>query len=135
MTQQEFYALTGVQVDENEFWAIHEVYCNSDYDKYEFCAMWRKMNRSRVEAAKQEAKAKAQHEADIDTAWRLLESWQCKRRAHLDRWAEEATAHMTARQEQCLNRLGVPTRGVNCPRIMGFVWDDIVDVLHNTATV
>lgn len=90
MTQNEFYTLTGVQVENDEFWAIN----------------------------------------DIDIAWRLLDRWQCRRRARLDVWAELATDHMTASQEQALNRLGIITR-VNQPRIMGFVFDDIVDTLHN----
>ncbi len=131
MTQNEFYALTGVQVENDEFWAINEVYNRSDLDKYNFCAMWRKMNRRRVDEAKAQVKAHEQRQHDIDIAWRLLERWQCKRHARLDVWAELATDHMTASQEQCLNRLGIQTRGCNEPRHMGFVFDDIVNALHN----
>ena len=54
MTQQEFFNRTGVEVSNNEFWAINEVYNNSDLDKDEFCKMWCKMNQSRVKAAKVE---------------------------------------------------------------------------------
>ena len=130
MTQNEFYTLTGVQVENDEFWAINEVYNRSDMDKYDFCSMWRKMNRKRVDAARAQARAMEQRQRDIDIAWRLLERWQCKRHARLDVWAELATDHMTASQEQALNRLGIITR-VYEPRIMGFVFDDIVDTLHN----
>lgn len=130
MTQQEFYALTGVQVNDDEFWTIHEVYCNADTDKYEFCKLWCKMNYKRVSEAKAATKAQEQRNHDLDVAWRLLERWQCKRRAHLDVWAELATDHMTQSQEQALGRLGVQVRGCNESRHMGYVWDDIVQALH-----
>ena len=58
MTQQEFTTLTKVQVTAREYEAIEEVYLNSDLDKYEFAKMWMKMNKSRVRAAKEEARAK-----------------------------------------------------------------------------
>jgi hypothetical protein len=59
MTQQEFTNRTQVEVSYNEFNAIHEVYMNSDLDKDEFCKMWVKMNKTRVQRAKEEAKAEA----------------------------------------------------------------------------
>lgn len=130
MTQQEFYALTGVELSNDEFWAVHEVYCESDVEKYEFCKLWCKMNYKRVAEARERTKAQEQRQRDIDIAWRLLDTWQRKRRARLDVWSELATDHMTTRQEQALNRLGVATRGCNEPRHMGYVWDDIVTALH-----
>ena len=52
MLQSEFTERTKVQVSDEEFEAINEVYMNSDLDKDSFCVLWCKMNRSRVEAAK-----------------------------------------------------------------------------------
>ena len=52
MLQSEFTERTKVQVSDEEFEAINEVYMNSDLNKDDFCAMWCKMNRSRVDAAK-----------------------------------------------------------------------------------
>lgn len=52
MLQSEFTERTKVQVSSEEFEAINEVYMNSDLDKDSFCALWCKMNRSRVDAAK-----------------------------------------------------------------------------------
>ena len=40
MTQQEFTSRTLVEVSNEEFWAINQVYNNSDLDKDEFCKMW-----------------------------------------------------------------------------------------------
>ena len=135
MTQQEFFSLTGVQVENDEFWHIHEVYCDSELDKYEFCRRWCKMNSRRVFEAREQAKAQEQRQRDIDIAWRLLESWQRKRRARLDTWATDCLTHMTQRQEQSLNRLGIRTRMSDGKfaesRVMGYVYDDIVATLHN----
>jgi len=66
MTQQEFTQRTNVEVSYNEFDAIHEVYMNSDLDKDEFCKMWVKMNKTRVENAKVERMIKAKDEAYRD---------------------------------------------------------------------
>lgn len=57
MTQQEFTNRTLVEVSAEEFNAIHVVYMASDLDKDEFCKVWCKMNRTRVQAAKEAKKA------------------------------------------------------------------------------
>ena len=62
MTQVEFTNRTQVEVSAKEYAAIEEVYMNSDLDKDAFCKMWVKMNKSRVEAAKE-----ARLEAEIVT--------------------------------------------------------------------
>lgn len=42
MTKQEFVARTGyVPVSEEEFWRIHEAYCDSSADKDVWCKAWR----------------------------------------------------------------------------------------------
>lgn len=67
MTQQEFTQRTNVQVSNTEFDAIHEVYMNSDLNKDEFCKMWVKMNKTRVQNAKMERMIKQKEEAYRDT--------------------------------------------------------------------
>ena len=66
MTQQEFTQRVNVEVSNKEFEAIHEVYMNSDLDKDEFCKMWVKMNKTRVQNAKVERMIKAKDEAYRD---------------------------------------------------------------------
>lgn len=66
MTQQEFTQRTQVEVSNKEFNAIHEVYMASDLDKDEFCKMWVKMNKTRVQNAKVERMIKAKDEAYRD---------------------------------------------------------------------
>lgn len=63
MTQKEFFERTMVEVSNDEFFAIHEVYCNSELDKDEFCKMWCKMNKTRVQNAKVERKMKQMEES------------------------------------------------------------------------
>ena len=52
MLQSEFTERTKVQVSSEEFEAINEVYMHCDLDKDSFCALWCKMNQSRVNAVK-----------------------------------------------------------------------------------
>lgn len=56
MTIQEFQSRTQVSVDVSEFESFTTVYMQSDVDKDTFCKMWRKMNATRVMAAKGQAK-------------------------------------------------------------------------------
>lgn len=56
MTIQEFQSRTQVPVDAAEFDTINMMYMKSDVDKDTFCKMWRKMNATRVMAAKEQAK-------------------------------------------------------------------------------
>ena len=71
MTQQEFFNRTNVKVSEDEFWAINAMYNYCEVDKDEFCKMWCKMNKSRVDAAKR--KIKAQKKDDKCKA--ILDKW------------------------------------------------------------
>jgi len=66
MTQQEFTQRVNVEVSNSEFEAINEVYMNSDLNKDEFCKMWVKMNKTRVQNAKVERMIKAKDEAYRD---------------------------------------------------------------------
>ena len=56
MTIQEFQSRTQVSVDVSEFESITTMYMMSDVDKDTFCKMWRKMNATRVMAAKEQVK-------------------------------------------------------------------------------
>ena len=63
MLQQEFESRVGIAVSANEYAAIEQVYMNSDVEKDEFCKLWAKMNRQRIERIKAERKAAAQFKA------------------------------------------------------------------------
>ena len=66
MTKQEFTQRVKVEVSDIEYNAIEMVYMHSDVDKDEFCKMWVKMNKTRVEKAKAEAKAQEEEMAMVD---------------------------------------------------------------------
>ena len=86
MTQQEFTSRTLVEVSTEEFWAINEVYNNSDIDKDEFCKLWRKMNASRVAEAKAQAKAQAKQERIFAKISDLILKLTCKNTAFGTTW-------------------------------------------------
>lgn len=46
MTRQEFEERTNLQVKEDDFTAIHEVYMTTDHDKDEFCDVMKQMMRN-----------------------------------------------------------------------------------------
>ena len=73
MTQQEFQNRVHVTVSTQEFWAINEVYNNSELDKDAFCNAWAKMNRERVRKAMDEAKESRKLELLRERVWRLYE--------------------------------------------------------------
>lgn len=78
MTQQEFTQRTMVEVSNNEFWAINEVYNNSDLNKDEFCKMWCKMNKSRVELAKMELKRRQKHNLYKHILTKWYDGWKAR---------------------------------------------------------
>jgi len=109
MTHIEFETRTMVAVSSKEFDAINEVYMNSDLDKDEFCKMWMKMNRSRVNNAKVEAIAKAREEANREFAWGLVNfgyTWE--------QYNSLADNYFSAYEKNFLKtRLGIEMQGTN----------------------
>ena len=69
MRQFEFEERVKTHVSQKEYEAIEVVYMYSDLDKDEFCKMWVKMNRSRVEKAIEEAKKIEKENADRERLW------------------------------------------------------------------
>ena len=76
MTQQEFFERTMVEVSNDEFFAIHEVYCNSDLDRDEFCKMWCKMNKTRVQNARIEHRQKMKEQCYKDTLRKWFDKYR-----------------------------------------------------------
>ena len=97
MTQQEFTQRAKVEVTAEEFEAINLVYMNSDLDKDEFCTMWRKMNRSRVQKALAERKAQFEEEQKRNRLWRIAERLILMSRSNGQDW------YMTAMVGHYLN--------------------------------
>ncbi len=72
MTQQEFQNRVQMTVSPDEYWAINEVYNNSDLDKDAFCRAWVQMNRNRVKKAREEAKAQQEVMKKREKVWKLF---------------------------------------------------------------
>lgn len=72
MTKQEFIERVNVNVTNEEYEHIEAVYMASDVDKDTFCKMWRQINKSRVKAAKAEAKERSQKEDDMMFLWGVI---------------------------------------------------------------
>ena len=69
MLQSEFEARVKMQVSCEEYQSINEVYNNSEVDKDEFCAIWVKMNRTRVKRAMEKRKKAEELMALKDKVW------------------------------------------------------------------
>ncbi len=71
-----------MSVSVDEFNAIHVVYLASDLNKDDFCKMWVKMNRSRVDAAKKALKERQQRNWRINRLLKIegklqkADSWE-----------------------------------------------------------
>lgn len=73
MRQFEFEERVKVRVSPKEYEAIETVYLYSDLDKDEFCKMWVKMNKKRVQVAKEKARKVRQENADRERLWDIRE--------------------------------------------------------------
>lgn len=85
MMQSEFQERVQMQVSPAEYAAIEAVYNESDLNKDDFCKLWVKMNQTRVNKAKAEARARAEKEALRDKAWEIISKyggvWNCQQPA------------------------------------------------------
>lgn len=73
MRQSEFETRVHMNVTAEEYSHIEEVYMNSDLDKDDFCAIWVKMNQTRVNNAKAERKAAEEEQAKREKLWNIVE--------------------------------------------------------------
>lgn len=73
MRQSEFETRVHMNVTAEEYSHIEEVYMNSDLDKDDFCAIWVKMNKTRVNNAKAERKAAKEEQAKQEKLWNIVE--------------------------------------------------------------
>lgn len=73
MRQSEFETRVHMNVTAEEYSHIEEVYMNSDLDKDDFCAIWVKMNQTRVNDAKAERKAAEEEQAKREKLWNIVE--------------------------------------------------------------
>ena len=111
MTQQEFFNRTGVEVSNDEFFSIHEVYCNSDLDKDEFCKMWCKMNASRVKNAKVERMIEKRDAAYKDALNKWFNKWAGKQKYYDNYHTPIAYTKLSAYEVQAMSYAGIKLEG------------------------
>ena len=75
MTRNEFMIRTQFAISEKEYAAVEVVYMASDLDKDEFCKMWCKMNKSRVQAAREMKRQQMKREGWLETMRKLNKRW------------------------------------------------------------
>lgn len=107
MTQQEFTQRTKVEVSNDEFWAINEVYNNSDLDKDEFCKMWCKMNKSRVQNAKVERMAQQKDAAYKNALHKWFNKWAGTQKFYDNYHVSIAYTKISAYEIQALSYAGI----------------------------
>lgn len=97
MTQQEFQERVKVTVCAEEYHAIETVYMTSDLNKDDFCKMWVKMNKSRVERAIKEAKAEKESAALKERAHKIYRKLETFINKGLDNYFCDARLFLGAR--------------------------------------
>lgn len=110
MTQQEFTSRTKVAVSESEFWAINEVYNNSDLNKDEFCKWWKKANKSRVKNAIALEKQLAEQEKIADRTIELIGKLSWGGDAFKYHWyyTQSVVKLLNKKDIELLEKLGIP---------------------------
>lgn len=78
MLKQEFEERVQMKVSLLEYRAIETVYNGCDFGKDEFCKMWVKMNKSRVEEAKNRRKAAEKEEVLRTKLYGIYEKYNFK---------------------------------------------------------
>ena len=75
MLVQEFIQRTGFQPSAAEYSAIETVYMASDVDKDEFCKAWVRMNKTRIQKAKEEEKAREEESKIRETLYHIFDKY------------------------------------------------------------
>ena len=106
MRQFEFEERVKVRVSPKEYEAIETVYLYSDLDKDEFCKMWVKMNKKRVEEAMElEKKAKERLELE-DRAWQVYFKVKNVIDADFDKWSSYCSSVLNHKEQRLVEKLG-----------------------------
>ena len=100
-----------VEVSNDEFWAINEVYNNSDLDKDEFCKMWCKMNASRVKAAKDNIKRQQKESSIKNTLTKWFNKWAGKQKYYDNYHTPIAYTKLSCNEVQAMSYAGIKLDG------------------------
>ncbi len=104
MLQSEFEERVKMHVTCEEYLHINEVYNNSEVDKDEFCAMWVRMNRTRVKRAIANRKKAAELMALKGKIWAIYDKVKKIPYSEDLNWAVE---RLSARDITTLSKAGI----------------------------
>jgi hypothetical protein len=107
MRQFEFEERVKMQVSQKEYEAIETVYLYSDLDKDEFCKMWVKMNKSRVEEAKEAERRRQEMDALIDKTWLVYFKVKNLIDADFDKWNDFCFSYLNKKETELVEKIGV----------------------------
>ena len=107
MRQFEFEDRVGMTVSQREYEAIETVYLFSDLDKDEFCKMWVKMNKSRVEEAKEEERKRREADVLKDKAWLLYFKVKNMIEEDFDKWNDYCNCCLSQKELSLVEKLGM----------------------------
>lgn len=107
MRQFEFEDRVKMQVSQKEYEAIETVYLYSDLDKDEFCKMWVKMNKSRVEEAKEAERKRQEMDALIDKTWSVYFKVKNLIDADFDKWNDFCFSYLNKKETELVEKIGM----------------------------
>lgn len=107
MRQFEFEERVKMQVSQKEYEAIETVYLYSDLDKDEFCKMWVKMNKSRVEEAKEAERKRQEMDALIDKTWSVYFKVKNLIDADFDKWNDFCFSYLNKKETELVEKIGM----------------------------
>lgn len=111
MRQFEFEERVKMQVSQKEYEAIEVVYLNSDLGKDEFCKMWVKMNKSRVNEAIEAEKKRQERAAMVDKAWLVYFKVNSTIDSDFDKWYNFCGSILNQKEQTLVEKLGMKTTG------------------------
>lgn len=103
MTQHEFETRAGISVSAREYESIEAVYMASDLCKDDFCRLWARMNRERIQKARQEEEERQKHAAD---RWNVGEICVHLRGASSAVYDSPLSDHISKKEGRMLQALG-----------------------------
>ena len=109
MRQFEFEEIVRMKVSVAEYEAIEIVYMHSDLCKDEFCKMWVKMNRKRVEEAIEAERKRQQMEDLKDRAWLVYFKVKNVIDADFDKWSSYCSSVLNQKEQKLVEKLGFKT--------------------------
>jgi DNA primase large subunit len=128
MLQKEFEQRVKMNVSIDEFAHINEVYMNSDLEKDDFCKEWVKMNKTRVQRAKEAQKKEQERQNLRDALTKIMSDIQW---LSYDQQLKIAVCYLSDREVRTIQKAGIsletPNGEVNRFK---YGWEVARDIKH-----